>query len=75
MHPSGKFSGLYYIHITIVNYDSSTVDELGASLIDDARVIIYDHHMFIVQATGTPNLTLPGLFVKIARKTTKGQTH
>ncbi len=61
MHPSGKFSGLYYIRITIVNYDSSIVNKLGASLIDDTRVIIYDRHMFIVQATGTPNLTLPGL--------------
>jgi hypothetical protein len=27
------------------------VTKLETSLIDDARVIIYDHHMFIVQAT------------------------
>jgi hypothetical protein len=36
----------------IVNYDSSIVNRHGASLTDDARVIIYDHHIFIVQATG-----------------------
>ncbi len=27
------------------------VNKLEASLADDARVIIYDHHMFIVKAT------------------------
>ncbi len=27
-------------------------NKLEASLTDDARVIIYDHHTFIVQATG-----------------------
>ncbi len=36
----------------IVSYASSGVNKLKASLNDDARVIIYDHHMFIVQATG-----------------------
>jgi hypothetical protein len=36
----------------IVNDDSGIVTELDTSLTDDARVIIYDHHMFIVQATG-----------------------
>ncbi len=44
--------GLYYKHVTIVNYTSSGVNKLKDSLNDDARVIIYDHHMFIVQATG-----------------------
>jgi hypothetical protein len=38
--------------VTIVNYASSIVNKLGALLTNDARVIIYDHHMFIVQATG-----------------------
>ncbi len=38
--------------ITIVSDDSSIVNKLETSLIDDARVIIYDCHMFIVQATG-----------------------
>ncbi len=36
----------------IMNDDSSIVNKLGASLTDDARVVIYDCHMFIVQATG-----------------------
>ena len=35
----------------IVNDDSRVINKLEASLTDDARVIIYDHHMFIVQAT------------------------
>ncbi len=45
-------SGLYYKHTTIVNYDSSVINKLGALLTDDDRVIIYDRHKFIVQATG-----------------------
>ncbi len=44
--------GVCYKHITIVNYDSSIVSKFEASLTDDARVVIYDRHMFIVQATG-----------------------
>ncbi len=44
-------NGLYYKPITIVNDDSSIVNKLETSLIDDARVIIYDRHMSIVQAT------------------------
>ncbi len=44
--------GLYYKHITIVNYNSSAVKRFGASLTDDARGVNYDRHMFIVQATG-----------------------
>jgi hypothetical protein len=42
---------MYYKHVTIVNYASSSVNKLKASLNDDARVIIYDRHMFIVHAT------------------------
>jgi hypothetical protein len=37
--------------MTIVTDDSSIVNKLGASLTDNARVIFYNHHMFIVQAT------------------------
>ncbi len=37
--------------MTSVNDDSRVVNKLEASLIDDARVIIYNRHMFIVQAT------------------------
>ncbi len=43
---------LYYKPITIVNDNSSIIKKLETSLIDDARVIVYDRHMFIVQATG-----------------------
>ncbi len=46
--------GLYYKPITIVNDYSSIVNKLQTSLIDDARVIIYDRHMFIVQAQLLP---------------------
>ena len=37
--------------MTIVNYTSSGVNKLKALHTDDVRVIIYDHHVFIVQAT------------------------
>ncbi len=43
---------MYYKLIVIVNDDSRVISKLGTSLTDDARVIIYDRHMFIVQATG-----------------------
>jgi hypothetical protein len=43
---------LYFKHITMVNYDSSIVNKFGASLTDDARVVIYDFQKFIVEATG-----------------------
>jgi hypothetical protein len=36
--------GLYYKHVTIVNDDST--------LIDEARVVIYDGDMFKIHATG-----------------------
>jgi hypothetical protein len=42
--------GLYYKPIMIVNDDSTVVNKLETSLTDDARVSIYDRHMFIVQA-------------------------
>ncbi len=42
---------MYYKPITIINDDSSIVDKLETSLINDARVVIYDRHMFIVLAT------------------------
>jgi hypothetical protein len=58
-------SGLYYKPITIINDDSNVVNKLETLLIDDVRVIIYDHHMFIVQATGSsvgPRYVLQLLF-------------
>ncbi len=36
----------------IINDDSSIINKLETSPIDDARVIIYDRHMFRVQVTG-----------------------
>jgi hypothetical protein len=44
--------GLYYKPMTIVNDDSRVVNTLEASLTDNAGVVIYNHQMFIVQATG-----------------------
>ncbi len=46
-----KFSGLYYKPMMIVNDDSRVVNKLEASLAENDKVIIYDRHMFIVQAT------------------------
>jgi hypothetical protein len=42
--------GLYYKPMTIVSDDSRVANKLEASFTDDARVVLYDHHMFIVQA-------------------------
>jgi hypothetical protein len=36
--------------MTIVNDDSRVINKLETSLTDDARVVIYDLQMFIVQA-------------------------
>ncbi len=46
-----EISGLYYKPMTIINDDSRVVNKLKASLNDNARVVIYDRHMYIVQAT------------------------
>jgi hypothetical protein len=49
----------------IINDNSRVINKLEASLTDNARVIIYDRHMFIVQATdvliGQKNFFLPFL--------------
>jgi len=50
--PVSATSGLYYKPMTIVNGGSGVINKLEASLTDNATVIIYDRHMFIVQATG-----------------------
>jgi hypothetical protein len=42
----------------IVNDDSMVINKLEASLIDDTRVIIYDCHMFIVQAMGVTTFSM-----------------
>jgi hypothetical protein len=44
--------GLYHKPKTIVNDNSMVVNQLVTSLTNAARVIIYDRHMFILQATG-----------------------
>ncbi len=46
-----SISGVYYKIMTIVNDDSRVVNKLEASLSDDARVIICDRHMVILQST------------------------
>jgi len=43
----------------IVNYASSIVNKLGASLTNDTTVVIYDRHVFIVQATDL-SYSIPG---------------
>ncbi len=48
--------GLYYKPMKIVNDDSRVVNKLEASPADDARVVIYNCHMFIVQVTGKVRL-------------------
>ncbi len=58
MLPSWASScGLYYKNMTIVNYTSSIVIKLKAFHTDDARVVIYNCHVFIVQATGVTSKT------------------
>jgi hypothetical protein len=42
---------LYYKPIMIVNDSSRVINKLETSLTVNTRVIIYDRHMFIVQAT------------------------
>ncbi len=37
--------------MTIVNDDARIINKLDASLTDDSRVVFYDRHIFIVQAT------------------------
>jgi hypothetical protein len=51
-HHTSAPCGLYYKPMTTVNDDSRVINKLEASLTDDARVIIYDCHMFMVQGTG-----------------------
>ncbi len=44
--------GLYYKHTTIINYASGIINKVEALHNGNARVIIYNRHVFIVQATG-----------------------
>jgi hypothetical protein len=45
--------------MTIASDDSRVANKLETSLTDNARVIIYDRHMFKVQATVLLNLLVP----------------
>jgi len=48
-------SVINYKNIMVVNDTSRVIrmtTQLGASLTDDSRSIIYNHNMFIIQATG-----------------------
>jgi hypothetical protein len=42
----------YYKPMTIINDDSRVITKLETSLTDTARVINYNHRMFIAQAKG-----------------------
>ncbi len=53
--------------MTIVNEDSRVITKLETSLSDNARVVIYDRHMFIVQATDDLDKNHPIIW-KIAKK-------
>jgi hypothetical protein len=56
---------MYYNHVTIVNDDSSF------KLIYDPRVVIYDHHRFIIQATDLMNQYNQSKFAIIIEKIPK----
>ncbi len=45
-------SGLCNKHVMIVNDDSRVISKGSIKLSDDLRVVIYDRHRFIIQATG-----------------------
>ncbi len=51
--PGSRNCGLYYKHMMNVNDNSSVFIKWSSKLIDTARGIIYDWHMFIEQATGS----------------------
>jgi len=56
-------SRLHYKHVTIINYASRGINKLKSSLNDDARVVIYDRHMFIVQPTDQLGKCSNGIFI------------
>ncbi len=63
--------GLYYKHVMIINDGSKVIIKLETSLTEDARVIIYDCHMFIVQATCIYKTTLRANSLKFCLKSKK----
>ncbi len=61
-------SGPYHKPMIIINVDSRVINKLEASLTDDARVVIFECHMFIVQATGLFQVKLEIKFANIFAK-------
>ncbi len=59
--------GLYYKPMTIINDNSRVVNKLETSINDNARVVIYDPHMFIVQATEDAHSLRKMSFFRILR--------
>ncbi len=57
-------SGLYYKHVTIVKDDSSIINKWSFKLIDNPRVIIYDRHKFMIQATDLEIVHLADTWLK-----------
>jgi hypothetical protein len=55
--------GMNYKPMTIVNDDSRVVNKLDAPHTDAARVIIYNRHMFIVQATAASTIKNYGFII------------
>jgi hypothetical protein len=49
-----SISGLYYKPMMIINDNSRVINKLKTSLTDDARVVIYNFHIFIEQPLVTP---------------------
>ncbi len=56
---------MYYNHLMIVNDDSSVVGKGSFKTIDNPRVIFFDCHRFIIQATDDTLLAGTYLFPKI----------
>jgi hypothetical protein len=49
----------------IIYDDSSVISKQSSKLIDDARVVIYDRNMFIIQAIDCSCVTFVLIFLKI----------
>jgi hypothetical protein len=51
----------------IVNDNARIVNKLDASLTDDARVVIYYRHIFIVQASGNSTMMVMSLDTELLK--------
>ncbi len=52
--------------MTIINDNARIVNKLDALLTDDARIVIYDRHMFIVQTTVLPGTNTVGYMTPVS---------